>query len=382
MCAGALFVSVMLPSCKDKDAIKVYRVSKAEPESPAPQSTAPGPASETAPTPANAGMGSLPSMGAPMDAVPSAPQSSQMTSTPPANWETQPLSSMRQLSYVVKGDKGNTADISLVILAGSAGGVLENINRWLSQLGQPATTEEALGKMARHIKSPLGDVTVVDLEGLPPGADAAKDGRIVAGIASLDGRTYFFKMRGNAALAESQKEGFVKWIGTVRTAASSAPAPATASPVSQGAAAAPVATQEVKQQIKWIVPAVWKSTPPSVMRYASFVVSGANGGTSDVSASVFSGDGGGDLANVNRWRSQIGLETIGDAELKSLIVPVSCKDGQILTVDMTGPKARILAGWARIDGKSWFFKLTGPDAMAAEEKARFEKFLQSVQFHP
>ena len=111
-------------------------------------------------------------------------------------------------------------------------------------------------------------------------------------------------------------------------------------------------------------------------------MSGENGETADVSASVFSGEGGGDLPNVNRWRSQIGLEAIGDAELKSLIVPLSCKDGQILTVDMAGPKARVLAGWARIDGKSWFFKLIGPDRLATAEKPVFSKFLQSVQFHP
>ena len=66
------------------------------------------------------------------------------------------------------------------------------------------------------MSSALGDATVVDLAGLPEGADAAKDGRIIAGIASGEGRTYFFKMRGNAALAESQKDGFIRWIGSVR----------------------------------------------------------------------------------------------------------------------------------------------------------------------
>ena len=79
---------------------------------------------------------------------------------------------------------------------------------------------------------------------------------------------------------------------------------------------------------------------------------------------------------------QVGLGEVGDAELKSLIVPVQGKGGEILTVDMTGPKGRILAGWARIDGKSWFFKLLAPDRLAGAEKAGFVKFLESVQFHP
>lgn len=148
------------------------------------------------------------------------------------------------------------------------------------------------------------------------------------------------------------------------------------------APAAPAAPEPQKEQIKWEVPAGWTAGAPSAMRYASFAVAGQNGEKADISVSVFGGDGGGDLGNVNRWRSQIGLGEVADGELKSLIVPVTGKDGEILTVDMTGPKGRILAGWARIGGRSWFFKLIAPDQLAGSEKAGFRKFLESVQFQP
>jgi hypothetical protein len=294
---------------------------------------------------------------------------------------------MRQASFLVKGDNGASADISLVALAGTAGGVLDNVNRWLSQLGQPAITADQLAKSAQHVSSALGDVTVVDLAGLPDGADAAKDGRIVAGIASGEGRTYFFKMRGNAALAESQKDGFVRWIGSARAtepAAGAEPAAAalpSMAPAAPAPAAAPGAETE-KPQIKWQAPESWKPVAPTTMRYASFAVAGQNGEAADISVSVFGGDGGGDLGNVNRWRAQVGLGEIGDGELKSLLVPVKGQDGEILTVDMTGPKGRILAGWAKVGAKSWFFKLIAPDQLAGTEKAAFAKFLESVQFHP
>ena len=371
--SGLFLMCALFSGCKDKDEIKVYRVSKAEPESAVP---------EVSPM-ENPGTGGMPPMSAPAESGATAGQTSQLTGNPPSNWEAQPLSTMRQASYLVKGDNGATADISLVSLAGAAGGVLDNINRWLTQLGQPAITAEQLAQMAQHVTSPLGDVTVVDLEGLPQGADAAKDGRIVGGIASSDAGTIFFKMRGNAALAEAQKEAFKQWIATVKLTeapAGAAPAapPAPAAPV---AAAPPMADAE-KPRIKWEVPEDWKTVAPTSMRYASFAVAGQNNETADISVSVFGGDGGGDLGNVNRWRSQIGLEAVGDAELKPLIVPVTCKDGEILTVDMTGPKAHILAGWARVDGQSWFFKLIAPDQLAVAEKAGFAKFLQSVQFHP
>ena len=118
------------------------------------------------------------------------------------------------------------------------------------------------------------------------------------------------------------------------------------------------------------------------MRYASFAMAGQDGPSGDLSVSTFSGDGGGDLENVNRWRTQVGLEAIGDAELKALAVPVACKDGEILTVDMAGPKARILAGWSRTGGRSWFFKLIAPEGVVEGGKPDFMKFLQSVEFKP
>ena len=241
-------------------------------------------------------------------------------------------------------------------------------------------------------------------------------------------------MRGNATLAESQIEAFIQWVGSVQMSesanVSSAPdgiagalpssptcpvvgpdgkAIAAASQAAPGAgaqpgtAACPVvgakgkmpaasgATEPVvaapaaaleKPQIKMEAPVGWKTVPPSTMRYASFAVTNDGGESADISVSTFGGEGGGDLENVNRWRQQIGLEAIGAGELKGMIVPVPCKDGEILTVDMTGREARILAGWARVDGKSWFFKLAGAKQLSEAQKGNFVKFLQSVQFHP
>ncbi|MEI6322750.1 MAG: hypothetical protein WCP60_06575 [bacterium] len=363
---------LIFSSCKDKKSINVYMVSKPTQEAPAAANPSPSMGQMASGSP----MGpTMPAMGTSMDQSVPPPLPAQVSGTPPSNWEAQPLSSMRQASYLVKGTNGTTGDISLVVLAGAAGGVLDNVNRWLSQLGQPTITTEQLAKMVRHVTAPLGDVSVVDLEGLPQGSDASKDGRIVAGIASGDNGTFFFKMRGNAPLVESQKEAFIQWIGTVKKGENS-------QTVVSKQAASPPASAEKKPQIKWFAPKDWKSAPPSAMRYASFTTVGKNGESGDVSVSVFAGEGGGDLANVNRWRSQLGLEALKAEELKSMIVPIACQDGEILSVDMNGAKARVLAGWARIDGKSWFFKLIGPAEVVEVEKAKFEAFLKSVQFHP
>lgn len=368
----------VLSGCDNKQEIKVYRVSKES-------------ATSAAPAADNSGIPPMPGMpGTGMPAQPgmSAEPGAAITSTPPAGWEPQPPSTMRLASFLVKGENGATADVSLVMLGGPAGGGLENINRWLSQLGQAAITEEKLTQLAKHVPSLLGDVTLVDLEGLPSGGDPAKDGRILGGIISGEGRTIFFKMRGNAALTEAQKENFIKWIATVRMEESGA-APATDAnppvtalpnlPAMPSAPAAPV-VETAKPQLKWEVQEGWKSIPATSMRYASFAVTGKNGETGDLSISTFPGAAGGDLQNVNRWRGQVGLEPVSD--IKSLVVPITSKSGEILTVDMNGPKARILAGWILKNGNTWFFKLIGPDAVTAGEKEKFTKFLQSIEFQP
>ena len=123
----------------------------------------------------------------------------------PTNWEPRPLSQMRQASFLVKGENGAVADISFVKLGPAAGNLLDNVNRWLSQLGQPPVTPEKLTGMIQKLPTARGEVDVVDLNGKPEDGDASKDGRIIGAIASDEG-TSFFKMRGNAALVSSEKE--------------------------------------------------------------------------------------------------------------------------------------------------------------------------------
>ena len=368
---GLLALSVFVTACSHKEEIQVYRLAKGQ---------------EDAKPAAPPDMPGMPAMSRTEAAhglpdVPAGPASAVVGITP-KGWESRPLSTMRQASFQVKGEKDAVADVSLVVLGGAAGGVLDNVNRWLTQLGQPSITEEALQKTARHIKSSLGDVTVVDLQGLPEGADAAKDGRILAGLATAGDRTFFFKMRGNAALVESQKTNFINWVSSVKTVeAPSAKAPVEAAPAS-APATAPAAVESGKPKVRWNVPASWKEVPAASMRYASFSVAGAKGDTADVSVIVLPGQAGGDLENVNRWRGQIGLAPVDDAALKALLLPVKAKDGDIQLADMTGPKARVLAAWTRNEGSTWFFKMNGPDALVAAEKEKFIKFLQSVQLHP
>jgi hypothetical protein len=152
--------------------------------------------------------------------------------------------------------------------------------------------------------------------------------------------------------------------------------PTNASSPNADGPAAPARSSE-KPEIKWDVPPGWAPAAASAMRYASFAVE-KNGEKADISVVTFPGDGGSDADNVNRWRQQVGLGPIDSVD--ALIVPQHAGALHFSTVDMAGPTARVLAGWARHDGRAWFFKLTGPPGVVEQEKPTFEKFLQSVRF--
>jgi hypothetical protein len=196
----------------------------------------------------------------------------------------------------------------------------------------------------------------------------SKDGRIIGAIASDEGGTAFFKMRGNPALVGAQKENFLKWVSSSRAATTTAGAPAATTPENSN-----------KPQIKWEVPQGWSPTATSPMRYASFTAE-TNGEKADISIVTFAGDGGSDADNVNRWRQQIGLPPVEPGALNSIIAPARAGEISFSTVDMAGATARVIAGWTRHDGRAWFFKLAGPKTVVEQEKPKFVTFLQSVRF--
>jgi hypothetical protein len=345
---------MLLAACEKSSEIKVYRVTKAPLEEAAPQQQDAMPTNTTAPRMP----GGL------------APATEAAVTTPP-NWEAQPLSQMRQASFLVKGDNGAVADVSFVSLGSAAGNVLENVNRWLGQLGQPSITEQKLGEMAQRLHTSLGDVTIVDLAGLPDNADPARDGRIIAAMVTTADATLFFKMRGNADLTEAQKGDFIKWVAAVCDAQTQAASPQIAEAPPQTASA---------PQVKWTMPEGWTEVPPSSMRYASFSAPADDGGKIDVSVVTFPGDGGSDADNVNRWRGQMGLAPVDADAVSSQVAPLKTEDTTFSTTDIAGDKTRTIAAWTRRDGRVWFFKATGPNAAVEKEKPKFVKFIESVRF--
>ena len=108
----------------------------------------------------------------------------------------------------------------------------------------------------------------------------------------------------------------------------------------------------------------------------------------DLSISAFPGDVGGQAANVNRWRRQMGLGPVDPDAALSLIRPVDISGMDGWQVDLTGPEGAVAGGGSAKmvvsavfhDGKTWFFKFVGPAAVIDGEFERYSAFIDSVTF--
>jgi hypothetical protein len=134
--------------------------------------------------------------------------------------------------------------------------------------------------------------------------------------------------------------------------------------------------------LTWTAPAHWKAQPASAMRKASYAIPGDGGATGDLSISSLSGNAGGELPNLNRWRGQLQLPPIAEADFATATTHLDSNDLHLTFVDIVGTGAnaqRILGAMIPNGRETWFFKLTGPDALLAKEKPAFLEFLKTIK---
>ena len=131
----------------------------------------------------------------------------------------------------------------------------------------------------------------------------------------------------------------------------------------------------------------WEERPPDrpqgVPRLAVFVVRDGEH-LAEVSVVPLPEQGAGALANVNRWRRQLGLEPIDETQLQKELRQLDVADGKAPYIDLTGRDPtgpqRILGAWMLHGGRAWFIKMKGPPDLVGKQQAAFEAFVKSIRF--
>ena len=312
----------------------------------------------------------------------------------PADWQEQPAGSVRQGSFLIKGPDGAEADLSVTAFPGDVGGDLANINRWRGQLQLGPVTDADLAGMLQQLAAPAGQFSFVEMASDHPILPGDRKARMFGAIFKQPGRTWFFKMVGPDALVAGQKENFNAFLKSVEFPSEAPARPmntndlpgANAMPPAMNAMPAAVAAPGPAasgSDLVWQPPSGWQTKPGSAMRKGSFAVRGDDGAEADLSIIAFPGEAGGDLANLNRWRGQVGLDPITAADFPRETTALESNGLHFIVVDLAGQTAkgptRLVGALTAAGGQTWFFKLMGPDALVAHTKPAFLDFLKTVR---
>ncbi len=258
---------------------------------------------------------------------------SELRYNAPADWQAQGASGMRRETLLIPaaGKPLELAISTFPILADDGDAyVLSNINRWRGQMGLADIAADELA--ANTNKVALADGTTAILVAIgapeasagtgatpagtgatPAGGGERADDRMLAALVPQGKQAWFFKLTGPAAAVAGQREAFRKFVESVTF---------------EGDA------------VHYVPPDSWQSEPGAGMRYETFRIPAA-GKMLELGVTTLVKPPGNDreylLANVNRWREQLGLAPLGPKQLSGETVEVPLAGGQTATlVDLAG----------------------------------------------
>jgi hypothetical protein len=131
-------------------------------------------------------------------------------------------------------------------------------------------------------------------------------------------------------------------------------------------------------KVSYTVPEGWEEFPASGIRKANLKVADENG-SAELTVLAFPGDVGGTLANMNRWRGQIGLREATAKDLPAFTENYTISKHKGLYVRLEGSTQSILGGLLPFHGYTWFFKLQGTSMTVLTNEAKMKSFLDSIE---
>lgn len=250
----------------------------------------------------------------------------------PEGWREQPGNQFRRATLVVPvGDESLELAVSEMSWQTTDAYLLANVNRWRGQMALPPLSPGQFEESYETIK--LGGTQAIWLD--------------LQGTLSSNGMAPFAGGRG------------------------APPIPPAAKPSSSD------------MPFEQTTPQGWKPIPAVAPRRAAFQV-----GEAEVTVFDFSTEKpqmASPLANVDRWRSEIGLPPTDESELAKSAEKVTISGKPGIFVAMESPEGHepmeaSLAAMTERDGQVWFFKLKGPHDTVLAERERFQQWLESIQF--
>lgn len=320
----------------------------------------------------------------------------------PTGWQKQANSGMRIASFTTTGG----GDVSVVTLPGMAGDLKSNVNRWRGQVGL-APLDDLKDVQQSVQNTTIDGHSAVMLELYAPEGKEDKAMRVV--LLEKNGVNWFFKLAGTRALVKQEQKAFESFAKSLKFNANAQPpammppadgasngtmsdlmapgtdsnAPNTMPPNDMNAPGAPsIAPVETDTRLTYKLPAKWTEKEASAMRVASFEAKEGNQ-VADVSIVTLAGDGGGMLANTNRWRKQLEMAPTDEAGLKNSVkdIQVDGHKGYYLALYTALEGNGMLIALLEQGGQTWFIKMTGPSKWVQSQEKDFQAFVQSIRFH-
>ena len=300
----------------------------------------------------------------------------------PPGWEELPPAGMRVANFQVLGPEGKMAEVGVFALPGVQDIELESVNLWRGELGLEPLTEENLDDAAATVQAGGRQGRLYDLSSASVQPGKTFKQRTLGIVLPREEALWFIKMSGEEELVGGQKEEFVAFVKELEFHGADAhgPAPSPQTPVISSNTERVPPTADLPQ---WTVPEAWQARPPGSMLLASFIASGDQG-QAEITISKLPADGGGLLANVNRWRGQLGLGPVTEAQLSGLVSQIEVDAENAPLVDLkgtnarTGQPARMLAVAVPQHGETWFYKMMGEESVVEKERQTFISFVQSA----
>jgi hypothetical protein len=128
----------------------------------------------------------------------------------PQGWKEMPPTQMLLAKFLLAGPGDAKAEVTVSVFPGDVGGLAANVNRWRRQIGLAEASADDVSKLVSSLDVSGSKAMLVDMSG-----QEAKKGermRLIGVIVPRGAQTWFYKLMGDAAVAEREKATFIKFV--------------------------------------------------------------------------------------------------------------------------------------------------------------------------